>query len=110
MKRTRVVAIILIICGAALIGFSMYVTKEVEHGKSQVSSAQGKVDKGSGLFSGNPVAQEIGKGVTQGAQKKIDEGQAQINFYEGVASVTMIGGIACIVIGVGAYLFGGKKK
>lgn len=100
---------LLLICGIALIGFSMYVTKQVEEGKGKVTSAQSKVDKGKGLFSGNPVSEEIGKGLASGAQRKIDEGQQQIEFYEGVASWAKFSGIACIIIGLGVFFVPTKK-
>ncbi|MGE0669779.1 MAG: hypothetical protein AB7H48_06930 [Parachlamydiales bacterium] len=109
MKTKCTIGTLLLICGIALIGFSMYVTQQVEEGKGKVSSAQSKVDKGKGLFSGNPVSEEIGKGIASGAQRKIDEGQQQIEFYEGVATWTKFGGIACIIIGLGVFFVPTKK-
>jgi hypothetical protein len=111
MKGKRTVsAVIILIVGIALIGFSRYITHEVESGKLQIADAQGKVDKGNSLFSGDPVTKQIGKGLTGGAQKKIDAGQQQINFYEGVASVTLIGGIVCVIVGVSCFFLRKKKK
>ncbi|MBS0652667.1 MAG: hypothetical protein JSR39_03980 [Verrucomicrobia bacterium] len=110
MKTKSIIGSLLLICGIALIGFSMYVTSQVEEGKGKVSSAQSKVNKGKGLFSGDPLSEEIGKGLTSGAQKKIDEGKQQIVYYEGVAYWTKNGGIACIIIGLGVFFIPTKKS
>ncbi len=110
MKKRRVLPIILIIAGIALIGFSMYVTQQVEAGKIKVENAQGKVNSANGLFSQNPFSKEVGKGLTQGAQGKINEGKNQISFYEGVASTSKIAGIVALILGFGSLIFGGKSK
>ena len=110
MKSKKMWPVIIIVIGIISIGFSMYVTKQVEGGKVQVADAQQKVDSSKGLFSGNPVTREVGKGLTGGVQKKINEGKEQIAFYEAVASWTMLGGIACIVIGFGTFFLGKRKK
>lgn len=109
MKTKSIIGSLLLICGIALIGFSMYVTSQVEEGKGKVSSAQSKVDKGKGLFSGDPLTEQIGKGLTSGAQKKIDEGKDKIAHYEQVAAWSKAGGIACIIIGLGVFFIPTKK-
>jgi hypothetical protein len=106
----KLVATLIFVGGIALIGFSMYVTDQVEEGKGKVSSAQSKVNQGRGLFSGNAVSEEIGKGLTSGAQKKIDQGKQDIAYYESVAEWAKIGGIICIVVGLGTFFLRGKKR
>jgi hypothetical protein len=110
MGWKRIVGIIIILCGFGLIGLSMYITEEVQKGKVQVSEAQRKVDRGTGLFSLSPITEEIGKGITGDAQSKINEGIRMIGEYEDVARWSMIGGIACLVLGTGVVIFGGRRK
>ncbi len=110
MKSKCIIGTILFIGGIALIGFSMYVTQQVEEGQGKVSRAQSKVDQGKGLFSGNPITEEIGKGITGGVQRKIDAGKEEITFYQQVSVWSKIGGIACIVIGLSIFLIPTKKR
>lgn len=110
MKSRRVFWLIIFLCGIGLIGFSRYVTNQVEQGKVKIANAQEKVDTGKSLFSSDPFTQQIGKGVTSGAQKKINAGQAEVDYYEKVAMWTMVGGIACIIVGFGGFISSGSKK
>ena len=110
MKTKCTTGIILLICGIALIGFSIYVTGQVEEGQGKVTSAQRKVDKGKGLFFGDPITEQIGKGITGQAQKKIDAGKEEIAFYQQVAVWSKMGGIACIIIGLGVFFIPTKKR
>ncbi len=109
MKTKCIVGTTLLICGIALIGFSTYVSRQVEEGKGKVNSAQSKVDKGKGMLPNDPITKELGKGLTRGVQKKIDAGKEQITYYEGVASWSKIGGIACIMVGLGVFFIPSKK-
>ncbi len=109
-KQRRIIPSILLIVGVALIGFSLYIKEEVSSGKVKVSNAQGSLDKGKSLFANDPFTRAIGQGVASGAQSKIDAGQAQINYYEKLASNLMIAGIACVVLGSGIFLFMCKGK
>ena len=103
MKTKKIISLLLIILGLGLIGTAMYINSEVETGKHKISRAQSQVDQGKNLFSLNPVTKEVGKGLTGGAQKKINEGKQQVTHYEGVAKVTQISGIILLIIGIATF-------
>jgi uncharacterized protein YjeT (DUF2065 family) len=105
----RIVGIVLIIAGIAMLGFSYYIKQEVAAGNLQISSAQEKVDRSQGLFNLNPVTKEVGKGLTGAAQSKIDEGKRDVEYYTHLANTLQIAGIACIVVGA-IVIFLGRKK
>jgi hypothetical protein len=110
MKIKKTLSIIFIILGLGLMGMSMYINSQVEHGKGKVSRAQSQVDQGSSLFSISPATKGIGKELTGGAQKKIDAGKEQIAHYEQVAQVCQIGGIIFLIAGVGLFFCCRKKS
>lgn len=100
----------LLVLGAALIAFSLYVNQQVEEGKAKVAKVQSQVDTGNRFLSHDPITKRIGEEVTGGIQKKIDEGQEQIDFYEKVAFWTKTGGILSLVLGLGAFFLRQKKR
>ncbi len=110
MTAKRIIGTLVLIIGIASVIASLYITNRIEEGKEQISSAQKKVDKGSSLFSMNPVAKELGQGIiTDPAQKKINEANQEVAQYEILAKRLKIGGIILAVLGLG-ILFVGKKK
>jgi hypothetical protein len=111
MNFKRVLGIIILIIGLVGLGFSYYITQQVNEGKIQVESAQSSVDKGNSLLSLNRVSKEVGQKVlTDPAQKKINEGQMTIAQYEKMASWLQIGGIIFIVLGLALIIFGRNRK
>ena len=109
MNLKRMIGIIVSICGIATIFVSIYIKNQVATGKEIASKAQSQVDVGTSLFSLTPVTKEIGKGISGQAQSKIDEGQRQISYYEGLANGLLIGGIGLIILGGAVVLLGRKK-
>ncbi|MBS0605159.1 MAG: hypothetical protein JSS60_09030 [Verrucomicrobia bacterium] len=113
MKIARVLGILIIIAGIASILFSNYIMEQVAEGKIKIEKGEKAIKQGNQLFSLNPVAKEVGKGLTDSAQKKINEGQQQVAYYENLAQTLKTAGIAGIVVGAGIFLFsfmGGNKK
>ena len=108
MKKTAF-GIILLFAGIAGIGFSLYIKEQVVQGKEQVSSAQGKVDQGNSLFNLAPAGKEVGGIFSKPFQNKIDEGSAEIQKYEQIASWLMIGGVIFLGLGL-VTIFVSKKK
>jgi hypothetical protein len=104
MKKLRILGIVLIIAGFGSLFFSNYIMNEVNTGKIKIEKGQKAVDQGNKLFSLNPYAQQIGKGFTNSAQQKINEGQAQVNYYENLANRLKTAGIIGIIAGAGAIL------
>lgn len=110
MNTKKLLGIVFLAAGVVMIGFSYYTKNQVAQGQMQVDSAQSKVDAGNKLFSVNPVSKEVGKGLTGGVQRKIDEGQSDIDYYTNVAQWLMIGGVACLILGAGTLFLGGRKS
>lgn len=110
MSWKRIVGIILVLAGIALLLTSNYIVEQVEQGKEQISSAQKKVNQGDSLFSLSPYTKDVGKEITGSAQKKIDAGKQDVLHYETLAGQLKIGGIALIVVGVLLVIFGRKKR
>lgn len=113
MKMSRVLGFIILIAGIISLLFSNYITSQINEGKLKVKKGQKSVDQGNKLFSINPFTKQVGKGLTDSAQKSIDEGIQKIAHYEHLAQVLEIGGIAAIIIGGGMVVFsfmGNKKR
>ncbi|MBS0625180.1 MAG: hypothetical protein JSS32_03945 [Verrucomicrobia bacterium] len=110
MNSKQITGIVLVLAGVAMLLTSQYIKSQVLEGKQQISSAQKKVDTANQLFSVNPVSKEVGKGLTGGAQRKIDEGRGEVAHYEQVAQVLNIGGIGAIIVGGVIFLLGRKKR
>lgn len=109
MRGTKIFAIISFLGAAALILFSVYILRQVEIGKGQVSSAQRTMDVGQKLFSVNPVSKEVGKQLGSPIQNKIAEGSEEIARFENLAHYLLVGGVAFGLIGLGFIIFGRKK-
>ena len=108
MKKT--LGILILICGIVALSFSYYITTQVVMGKTKVASAQKKVNQGKSLLDLDPTAKELSKGLTDKAQKKIDEGSQEIAQYETLAQNLQYGGIALLVLGTLILIIGKKKK
>ena len=112
MKTKKILGFLALIIGIAMICISNYITTQIKEGKLKIARAQKQVDKGSGLFNANPITKEIGKGVTGGAQKKIDAGRQMVANYEVIAHRLQVGGIIIAIVGAGLVILGftGKEK
>ncbi|MBS0615875.1 MAG: hypothetical protein JSR58_04920 [Verrucomicrobia bacterium] len=110
MSWKRILGIILVLGGVALLLVSNYIANQVEQGKEQISSAQKKVDQGNSLFSMSPYTKDVGEQITGSAQKKIDAGQQEVIQYETLAGQLKIGGIVVLVVGLLFVIFGRKRK
>jgi hypothetical protein len=100
MNLRRILAIIALIIGLGLIGFSQYIKAEVAEGKQEIAGAQKSVDQGNSLFSLSPYTKDAGKILTDPAQKKIDEGKADVAHYATLSDQLEIGGIALSLLGL----------
>lgn len=108
MRKKKILGIVLLVIGILLFGASLYIEAQVAEGKEQISSAQGTVDKGKALFSLDPLSQQVGKTITNPIQKKINEGQEEVLYYERLALWLKLAGIICFVTGVAVLVW--KKK
>ena len=120
MIAKKILGVLIVLIGIAMLGGSYYIQNQVNEGKIQVASAQSKVDTGKALFSNIPVAKDvgvvgeigkgIGKGLASSAQSKIDAGSEQIRHYEKMAFGLKMGGIALIIVGIAVVFIGRKKR
>lgn len=114
MKLLRILGLLILAAGIGCLFFASYITEQVNAGKAQINQGEQAVSKGNQLFSFNPVAQQVGKSVTNPIQKKINEGKETIAHYEHMAEMFYTGGIIGIIVGGALFLFTffckGKKR
>lgn len=110
MNVKRILGIVLLLAGIACILFAKYINNQITEGQAKVDKAQQQVDQSNSLFSLNPVTKEVGKGLTNPIQQKINAGQATIEQYEALALWLNVGGIVLIVLGVIVFLLGFAGK
>jgi hypothetical protein len=114
MKFLRILGILILIAGIGCIFASNYITSQVNQGKIQIAHGEKAVSQGQQLFSFNPVAKQVGQGLTNSAGKKIKEGKQQISEYEALAAQLMTGGIVGCILGAGfiitSFFVKGKKS
>jgi uncharacterized membrane protein HdeD (DUF308 family) len=106
----QILGLMALILGIAVIIFVIYGRKELDEGMLQVASGKRKVSQTQQLFSFTPVTQQVGKGLTSGAEQKIVAGELTIEQYENLFKWCQIGGIVLIVLGVGLLIFCPKQR
>lgn len=102
MKKMKLIGIILIVVGGAMLLFSDYIARQVAEGRLQIQSGQSQVDTANSLFNRTETTKPIGKAFTGGAQKRIDAGQREVDKYSTIATNVKI--IGFVLIGIGAVL------
>jgi hypothetical protein len=107
MRKTF--GIVMLVLGIVLVASSLYIKKEISEGQEKISSAQRRVNQSKSLFNLTPITKEVGKGITNSAQKKIDAGVEEVQYYTDLARWFQIGGIVLVVLGGGVALVAKKK-
>lgn len=110
MSWKQVLGLLVVIAGIGGIVISKSIDNRLAQANEEISGAKEKVSQGNALFSLNPVAKEIGQGVTESANKKISAGEEEVAHYRQVSMQFWYGGIALIVVGGCLVLFCRKKK
>lgn len=110
MNTKRILGVIIVIIGIAMLFSSIYIKNKVLAGRQQISEAQSNVKQGSNILSLNPVSKEVGNVLMQGAQSQIDEGKRKADYYAQVAMWLKMSGIILIILGLLVVIFGKKKK
>jgi len=110
MNRKQLVGTILMLAGVAMLFASNYISTQVGEGRQKIDRAQRTVDKGNSIFSMNPVTQQVGRGLTGGAQRQINAGREEADYYDQMAGRLKFGGIACIIVGGILFVLGRKKR
>lgn len=110
MNFKKIISVVLVVAGALMIAGAYSIKNQVAQGKIQLSDAESTVNTGKALFSVNPVSKEVGNQLTKSVDRKIAEGHDQIAFYSKLAENLIISGIVLIVIGVGLFIFYGRRS
>ncbi len=110
MKTKKILGVVLVIIGVAMLLGSNYIKTQVLEGNQRIASAEKSVKQADTLFSLNPVSKEVGKGFTGSANKRIAEGKDEIAYYTSLAQGLQTGGIAVIVVGAVVFIWGFRKK
>jgi hypothetical protein len=106
----RILGFLILIAGIGALLVSNYIMEQVDEGKEKISDAETQVERGNRLFSMNPVAEEVGKGLTSGATKKINAGKEEVARYEMIAHNLKTAGFVAIGFGVLLVLLSLGKK
>lgn len=96
--------------GIGAVGASVYIEREVAVGRMKIQNVEKTLEQGDQLFSLNPMAKEIGKGIKESADKKIGEGKELIAQYTVLARQLKIGGWIVAVIGLVLFFIPLNKK
>lgn len=106
----KIFGFLFILVGGALFFFSNYIATQVLEGQQQIDSAQSKVDTGKKLFSLTPVTKDASNILAHPIQKKIDQGQDQVDYYDLIAQRLHIGGVVVAILGVALVIWGFSRK
>jgi hypothetical protein len=109
MNNRKIISLIVVLVGAALMYGSDYIAAQVALGKQQIAEGQQKVDTVNSLFSQSKYTQPAGKQLTKSGQQRINAGQADVDRYEALSNQLWIAGIVVIAAGAGMFLFWKKK-
>ena len=110
MNVRRVLGIAVAVCGVVLIIVSFYIRGQVAQGTEEISNAKQKVSTVDKLFSVTPESKQLGKGITDPAQKRIQAGEQQISYYSQLSDKIQIGGIVLIIAGAVIIFYPNRKR
>lgn len=110
MNIQRIIGLIALIAGVVLIGFSVYIKKEVAAGNAQIARGEQKISTTEKVFSLSPTTKQLGSGFTKSGKEQIAKGKEEIAYYTNLANKLQIGGIILIIAGAGILIFGKKRK
>ena len=110
MSRRKILGLILVVGGLALLIVSGYIKNQVAGGKEQISSAEKKVGQANKLFSLSPATKDIGGAVTGGAEKKIKAAKGEVAYYAQLANQLQVGGFIVLAVGIVIFLIPSKKR
>lgn len=110
MNIKRILGVIILVAGIAMLFTSNYIMSQVEEGKVKIADAEQKVGTAKGLFSLSPVTKELSKGKLEEADSKIEAGKGEVAHYEKMAGQLQMGGYILLGIGIIVVIFGRKKR
>lgn len=110
VNSKQIAGIVLFVLGIGMLVASHYVAGQVREGNAQISAGQEKIDATNKFFSVTVVTKPVGKGLTSSGQQRVNAGREEADYYQQMAEWLRIGGIASMIIGVGAFLFARPKR
>ncbi|MCX6986859.1 MAG: hypothetical protein NT065_01700 [Chlamydiae bacterium] len=105
MKWMKGVGLILLCVSGGLYFGAWYIDQQLDQGKEQLAKGKDTVNKGNMLFSQTPVTKELGKHLTDSAQKKIDAGEEEITKYEKIASLLKVSSLIALGLGICTLIY-----
>jgi hypothetical protein len=90
--------------GIGMLITSHYIAGQVRAGNQEINAGQQKIDATNKFFSVTVVTKPVGKGLTHSGQQEVNAGREESAYYQQVAEGLQIGGIAALIIGIGAFL------
>lgn len=109
MNSKQIAGIVLFVLGIGMLITSHYVAGQVREGNQQIAEGQERIDATNKFFSVTFVTKPVGKGLTSSGQQRVNAGREESDYYQQVAEWLRIGGVASLIIGVGAFLFSRTK-
>lgn len=110
MSPKRIIALLFIIGGIALLFFSSYIVSQVEEGKEQIATARQQVKRGKSILDLFSATKPIGEQLEKSAERKIAAGQKDIAKYQQLAGQLRIAGFVVIFIGIVLFFWPGQEK
>lgn len=110
MTTRRIIGVLLMLGGAALLFISSTINTQVNEGWAKIQQGQSQVNTMDTLFSTNKYTKDAGKMVTQPAQKKINEGRAEATYYGEMAVMLRLAGIGMIIVGGIITIFPSRRR
>lgn len=104
-KPKKIIGIACIVVGAFLLLFSHYIAEQVASGREQIQSGQRQLNAVDKYFSQTPYSKELGKTLTSPYQKRINEGEQEVSYYDALSHKLQIGGVILILIGIAVLVF-----
>jgi len=96
MSTKRIIGIVILIIGIIAILYANYQ-------KGRIAEAEGNIQKGTSLFSGQSVGGQVGKAYGGAMEDKVSS-------YNTPVMLLMVGGVVLVIIGAGMALFCKKKR
>ncbi|NDD58900.1 MAG: hypothetical protein EBZ47_06590 [Chlamydiae bacterium] len=106
----KTLGIIGILVGAGAYYGSYEINEQLNAGRQKIQNAQKSIDQGKDLLSQTHVPNVLTKPFTGAAEKKISEGQEEINRYEKISSFLKNTGIILLLLGAAGVFFGFFNK
>jgi hypothetical protein len=110
MNFKQIIGALVFVGGLVLLYLAHYINVQIEQGNTEIFAGQKRVDDTNALFDRTPATKPIGRGLTSGGQRQIDEGRGTIEYYTVVAQRCQIGGIVALIVGAGMMVFLRNKK